>query len=204
MVDLSTYTWNCTSKESYVNHQTYPIEPPINPIIASWLSHHSLLNCYVAKPLISIVQLQWIQTRWCFSRSQSAYNLHPLVSYWVFHCSPTSRDSSAHWGTTLHESPIYRLSYEIMLHLSWILRSNVRLWLVVDLPLWKKSGSWDDYSIPNIWENKKCSKAPTRFVDCFNHMNSAGISHSESLWDSTASVEKSGDAGCLNLDVQNG
>ena len=35
------------------------------------------------------------------------------------------------------------------------------VWLVVDLPLWKMMEfvSWE--IIPNIWENKKCSKAPT-------------------------------------------
>ena len=35
-----------------------------------------------------------------------------------------------------------------------------KIWLVVDLPLWKIWVSWDD-EIPNIWKNKTCSKPPT-------------------------------------------
>ena len=36
----------------------------------------------------------------------------------------------------------------------------VYIWLVVDLPLWKIWKS-DGMILPNIWENKKCSKPPT-------------------------------------------
>ena len=35
-------------------------------------------------------------------------------------------------------------------------------WLVVSNPLKNMKVNWDD--IPNIWENKKCSKAPTSCI----------------------------------------
>ena len=38
----------------------------------------------------------------------------------------------------------------------------IYIWLVVYLPLWKILVSWDD-EIPNICENKKCSKPPIRY-----------------------------------------
>ena len=46
------------------------------------------------------------------------------------------------------------------------------IWLVVYLPLWKmmEFASWDD-EIPNIWENKKCSKPPTRIFVPNLHIN---------------------------------
>ena len=37
---------------------------------------------------------------------------------------------------------------------------KIIFWLVVGPPLWKILVNWDD-EIPNIWENKKCSKPPT-------------------------------------------
>ena len=34
-------------------------------------------------------------------------------------------------------------------------------WLVVSTPLKNMKVNWDDYSIPIMWKNKKCSKPPT-------------------------------------------
>ena len=49
-------------------------------------------------------------------------------------------------------------------HPQYLHVSSTYIWLVVYLPLWKMMEfvSWDD-DIPNIWENKKCSKPPTRY-----------------------------------------
>ena len=43
----------------------------------------------------------------------------------------------------------------------WLVMVNNYIWLVVDLPLWKKIVKWDD-EIPNIWKNIICSKPPTK------------------------------------------
>ena len=42
-----------------------------------------------------------------------------------------------------------------------VVKQQYHIWLVVRPPLWKIWVNWDD-DIPNIWENKKCSKPPTR------------------------------------------
>ena len=40
----------------------------------------------------------------------------------------------------------------------------INIWLVVSTPLKNMKVNWDDYCIPNIWKNIKCSKPPTRYV----------------------------------------
>ena len=66
----------------------------------------------------------------------------------TFRASPIHGDSICHMYLGIMWADIY-----IYIH---------TYWLVVYLPLWKMMdfASWDD-EIPNIWENKKCSKPPT-------------------------------------------
>ena len=62
--------------------------------------------------------------------------------------------------------PISTPAGEVIQDLGWssmITVLIIRYWLVVDkTPLKNMKVNWDDYE-PNIWENKKCSKPPTRW-----------------------------------------
>ena len=82
--------------------------------------------------------------------------------------------NSSNWGSS---TPAWRRHSMELLWLGrrfhWMIWKNNKkrrqdsikgddFWLVVPSPLKNMNVNWDDV-IPNIWENKKCSKPPTRF-----------------------------------------
>ena len=94
--------------------------------------------------------------------------LHVLESWEYVRSERNKAEESEEWinWRSTHGQPLFWgvVWWSIMM-VNYILRCVTVLytiWLVVDLPLWK---IWKSLGmiIPNIWENKKCSKPPTRY-----------------------------------------
>ena len=85
-------------------------------------------------------------------------------------------------------SPFMDIYIYIYIHSIYIY-IYVYIWLVVDLPLWKIWKS-DGMILPNIWENKKCSKPPTSiyiYIYGLVYICGSQIFHTWSIWSQSQS-----------------